>query len=131
MQSKELVMNVDSSQQTPSTDNAAPCRTIMLTGLAAGRAVSETAISLLDDKSETLQKAPINEDGSCDLSVEALTAAHQVVLQPDNASVPAERLRWLLQTTDTIDVDHLVTQPAAAACHHIHHRPKSRDYHRD
>jgi hypothetical protein len=106
-------MNVDPNLRALSTDNAAPFRRIMLSGLAAGESASEAAISLLDDTGNTLQRAPVNEDGSCDLSEDALTAA-QLVLFQHNVSVPAEKFRGLLETTDTIDLAALRTQPAPA-----------------
>jgi hypothetical protein len=92
-------------------EDATPRRRIVLSGLGAEALTSEMAISLVDEAGNTLSRAPVHEDGSCELPEEALAAADEVLLEPARASVDAHHFRRLIET-NTLDVNALL--PAGA-----------------
>jgi hypothetical protein len=90
-----------------------PSRRIVLRGLGAGAPTPEMAISLVDKAGDTLSRISVHQDGSCELSEEALALADGVLIEPYAVSIDADRFRRLIET-DTLDVEALL--PAAAPC---------------
>jgi hypothetical protein len=84
-----------------------PSRRIVFS-LAAEAPTSEMAISLVDEPGNTLDRASVNEDGSCELSEEALASAHGVNFEPVNVLVEADRFRELIDTEEPVDVTALL-----------------------
>jgi hypothetical protein len=87
---------------------------------------STTAITLVDDAGNTLDDAFVVEDGSCELSLEALASAKEVLVAI-NVTLPAREFRELLDTEATLDVGALLARPAsdALASARSPHRPSS------
>jgi hypothetical protein len=81
----------------------------MLNGRGAGTRMSKMAISLVDKAGNTLQRALVNDDGSCELSEEALSSAQVVSLEPLDMSLRAHEFRRLVDIGDVIDVAALLT----------------------
>jgi hypothetical protein len=86
----------------PAEDTSA-FRRIVLSGVGAGAPTSEMAISFVDKAGDTLSRAVVNADGSCELPEEALAAADRVLLEPAQASLEGDQFRRLIET-DTLDV---------------------------
>jgi hypothetical protein len=71
---------------------------------------STTAITLVDDAGNTLDDAFVVEDGSCELSREALASAKEVLVAI-NVTLPAREFREMLDTEATLDVAALLASP--------------------
>jgi uncharacterized protein YfaS (alpha-2-macroglobulin family) len=91
------------------TQDTTPSRRIVLSGLAAGTPISEMAISLLDEAGNALARASVREDGSVELPEKALASASEVLFEPDDLVLKADRFRELIEmdTLDTLDVTAL------------------------
>jgi hypothetical protein len=83
-----------------------------VSGFAAGEAASAPAISLLDEAGDTLHRALVNEDGSCELSEEALASAHDVLVGPVTVTLRAHEFRGLVAAEGIIDVTARRAKPA-------------------
>lgn len=101
----------------PALDSA-PSRRIVLSGLPANAAASEMAIRLVDRAGNTLNRASVNDDGSCELPQQALASAHEVIFEPVGVAIAADQFRKLIETEQPVDVTVLLPatgQPANSA----------------
>lgn len=89
--------------------DATPSRRIVLSGLGAEAPTSEMAISFVDKRGRTLNRASVNADGSCELCEEALASADGVLLEPAQAALEADAFRRLIET-DILDVTPLLAR---------------------
>jgi hypothetical protein len=89
-------------------ENIAQSRRIVLSGLAAGVLAPDTAISFVDDAGNTVQRAVVDVDGSCEVHENALSSAQEVHVGPINVSLRAQQLRALIDTQNTLDVAALL-----------------------
>jgi hypothetical protein len=81
---------------------------IKVSGLVAGGPESETAIILYDESGETLETACIEEDGSCELSEDAVAHARAIALAPIGLGIEVETFRSLLSPDGCLDIDALL-----------------------
>jgi hypothetical protein len=66
------------------------------------------AISLIDKAGGLLDRAFVNQDGSCELSERALASADGIVVEPGSIFVDGNRFRQLVDTEGPVDVTALL-----------------------
>jgi hypothetical protein len=110
------------------TQKTTPSQIIVLSGRAAGAPGSKMAtISLVDEAGRLLDRACINDDGSCELSKEALASAHGVLFEPVNVLIEADRFRQMIETERPVDVTELL----AATGQHVRSSCPPQDHDHD
>jgi hypothetical protein len=95
-----------------STSETTTFRKIVVSGVSAAPRASAPAISLRDEAGSTLHTARIHEDGSCELSEEALAAAHDMLVGPITVALPAQEFRGMAETEGIVDIAARLAGPA-------------------
>jgi hypothetical protein len=98
-----------------STQDTTRSPRIVINALTAKAPGSEMAINVVDEAGALLERACVNEDGSCELSQEALALADGVVVELGSVLVDANMFRELIEKGEPVDVKELLAATCRAA----------------